>query len=489
MNFLLSSDLNYSVQSLVRSLYGCMLFGFLTLLFINRKLYFRTEKWNGYIFSSKVENFWNRPVLSEFILGAWFLSAFCLIIGYQSFWALLLNLIFCRYYFIHLRWKSLSRGCGAPGFITQWLAYALFLLELTAQPGILPELRRMGIFLVRADFAWIILSAGFYKLFGGYFRNEGMEYGMVNPMWGYYWKKFFKMQPKSVTYWILNQLGWFTEILAACLMILPFTAGWGGLLLSVTFLFIATQIRLGFLCYMVALIGCLYAEPSSLFSKITEKIYSFIGYTPSIDFSSVLIPEFLQKFVLFVLTIHLFLLPVAYLGIWYNHATGRKILSPFQKILQVYTNLFGIIIWRVFAKDLTNLLVTIFARSKNGEEKILSEYGSRFEWTGYRYSQVTESIAVDCLFTTLRYYPDNRDFFHKKLKQYALSLHEKKDSTIIFKVTKIKKSKNNFFHDPSAVYEVCLEDGSISEKITSPIWNKSEDHFLLKPSIRPGSYA
>ena len=59
----------------------------------------------------------------------------------------------------------------------------------------------------------------------------------------------------------MNQLAWGTEVVAALLMLVPATRELGALLLIGSFLFILTQIRLGFLCEMVALCGLLYIAP------------------------------------------------------------------------------------------------------------------------------------------------------------------------------------------------------------------------------------
>ncbi len=59
----------------------------------------------------------------------------------------------------------------------------------------------------------------------------------------------------------MNQLAWGTEVVAALLMLIPATRELGAVLLILSFLFILTQIRLGFLCEMVMVCGVLYRGP------------------------------------------------------------------------------------------------------------------------------------------------------------------------------------------------------------------------------------
>ena len=48
---------------------------------------------------------------------------------------------------------------------------------------------------------------------------------------------------------------------------------------------------------------------------------------------------------------YLALLPFAHAGLYYNFYARRRLAAPLQWILDRYTNLFGLIIWRVFSVD------------------------------------------------------------------------------------------------------------------------------------------
>jgi hypothetical protein len=455
-------------------------------LWRNRRRLLVSERWGGYIEFSPAGDRIHNPAVSIALLAAWTVSAACLAFGVFTIWAAALNAILCRHYFIGLRWKSLARGCGAPGFIANWLAVAVFLLELTAFAGILPELRLSAVRMLRVDFALIFLSAGFYKYFGGYKSGSGMEYGMANPMWGYWSAYFSKIAPGSLLFKVLNFFAWFFEIVAAVLMLIPALMGWGGLLFSAMFVFILTQIRLGFLCHMAILIGCVYSTQGDVLS----------GWCVSLDAAQVLpvpgagiqIPVLFQKALAWALTTHTFLIPICFAGLWYNHLGRRRLPGFLQTWLDRYTNWFGVIIWRVFSSDLTRFRVTIFAGAKRETLSRVSRFGESAEFAGGRYQQVYEAITAVCLFTTLNYYPDRKDLFHTKLLRYAKTL-ESEAGFVRFDIDVINKASDRFVQEHAASYTVDLASGSVIENERIAGWFHPVGQTLVHAGQRPGSYA
>jgi hypothetical protein len=81
-----------------------------------------------------------------------------LVVGWWSVWAALTNLVLCRYFLVQMQWRGVRRGVGAPGFMTYWLAVAVFLLEYTLHYA--PGLRPLALLLLHVDWALILLSAG-----------------------------------------------------------------------------------------------------------------------------------------------------------------------------------------------------------------------------------------------------------------------------------------------------------------------------------------
>src|SRR5438034_7224645 len=135
-----------------------------------------------------------------------------------------------------------------------------------------------------------MLSSGLYKLSAGYARNYGMELGMANPEWGYWWRVYQKLSPEHWLFKILNHLAWSTEVAIATLLFIPQTRFWGGLLLIVSFAFIATQIRLGALCEVVMIGGLFTIPPDSALDAFLQRVVpsALIGTNPALSVPSVI---------------------------------------------------------------------------------------------------------------------------------------------------------------------------------------------------------
>ena len=51
------------------------------------------------------------------LLTVWALAAAAMVMGLATPWAALVNLVYCRYFFIHMRWKGVLRGMGGDPFV------------------------------------------------------------------------------------------------------------------------------------------------------------------------------------------------------------------------------------------------------------------------------------------------------------------------------------------------------------------------------------
>ena len=161
----------------------------------------------------------------------------------------------------------------------------------------------------------------------------------------------------------LNQLGWATEIVAAVLMLIPQTRFLGAAIIVLTFAFIATQIRLGLLCEMVVVAGVLFFQPGKSRSPARARISSrgrprarpattrWAGSQPSSRSSSGRTSRFCRSH-----TSALRRISIA-------DARSRRRL---QRLLEVYTNAFGIIVWRVFSVDVVGFFVKIHRAQRSG---------------------------------------------------------------------------------------------------------------------------
>jgi hypothetical protein len=384
------------------------------------------------------------------LFAVWMAAAVALAMGWWMPWPAVVNLILCRYFFIHMRWKGVLRGMGAPGFIAYWLGAVVTLLDVTRRfaPAVFP----MALLVAQVDFAFLMFSAGFYKLSAGYPRNHGMELGLCNPMWGYWWRTYIKHAPSNIVFWTMNQLAWSTEVVAALLMLIPATREVGALLIIVSFIFIATQIRLGFLTEMVMVCSLIFMSPSGALGGWLESVLG-VAAAPLATPIAWLAPVLTVG-----LWVYLILLPLADAGLYYNFYARRALPAPVQTALERYTNFFGIILWRVFSVDLVNFFIRM-SRAHGEERTPIRPLGS---WP--RFNHVGEMICLTSLFTTLKYYPSNNQLFQERLFRYARTLPRRPGERLVFEYVSVVKEANRFNWVPVGEFEVDLESHRLTER-------------------------
>ncbi len=492
----LHPQISVHVQALFRMAYGVLLIGTLLWALPQWRRFFISERWGGYARSSRDVDFIQNPIISPVVAAVWFACAVLITTGWVTVWAALLNLLLCRYFFVRMRWRGVLRGMGAPGFMTYWMAAALFLLEYTL--AFAPALHGLALLVLQVDFAFIMLSAGLYKLTAGYARNHGMEGGMVNPEWGYWWRFFARRSPHHWIFKILNQLAWGTEVVAGILMLIPSTRFVGALLILFSFIFIATQIRLGLLCEMVIACCLLFFHPGSMGDQLASMIVpaamtsTAAASVLSASTAAVSVPGIVNQMLALFLWAYLILLPLAHAGLFYNFYGRRRLPAPLQSALELYTNFFGIIIWRVFSVDVVNFFIRIHRRRRQagaGEERmLLSRYGLT---NGLRYAHVGECITVTSLFTTLKYYPSDNELFRERLLRYARTVACPPDSVLDFEYVSVCKAENHFEYVTVAEYVVdpaaeTIEERILDEKISVRAAHAASPVFA---GARPGSYA
>ncbi|MBA3805780.1 MAG: hypothetical protein H0X14_08740, partial [Acidobacteria bacterium] len=430
-------------------------------------------------------DFLQNPIVSPLVAALWFLCAALIALGRWSVLASLVNLLLCRYFFVRMRWKGILRGMGAPGFMAYWLAAAIFLLEYTLYYA--PNLHSLALLVLQVDFAFIMLSAGIYKCTAGYRRNHGMEYGMVNPQWGY-WGSFYKrLRPSHWLFRIFNHLAWTTEVVAGVLMLIPQTRFIGGMLILASFIFIATQIRLALLCEMVIVCCLIFFHPGSY----GEQFLSGLVPAPTLATASTFaIAPITNMLLAGGLWAYLILLPLMHAALFYNFYGRKSLPRSLQRIVEIYTNFFGIIIWRVFSADHTCFFIRVYQRWRSvsdGARTLLSRYGL----TGsLRYSHVGESIVVTTLFTTLKYYPSNTNLFQERLLRYARTVACPSDSVLEFEYVKINKAADQYEFSVVAEYVVDPIAGSVVERTLDDSFSVRAAHAAspVHEGVRPGSY-
>jgi hypothetical protein len=373
---------------------------------------------------------------------------------------------------------------GAPGFIAYWVGAAVFLLELTSRYA--PSVRHLALLALQLDFGLIFLSAGIYKLLAGYRRNYGVDLGMVNPEWGYWWRLYLKVRPDHPMFAGLNQLGWATEIVAAVLMLIPQTRFLGAAIIVLTFAFIATQIRLGVLCEMVVVAGVLFFHPGSLGARLVHDLFSWVPASPSGTHTV----GWFATALMVALWTYIALLPFAHLGLAANLYRRRSLRPPLQRLLETYTNAFGIIVWRVFSVDVVGFFIKIHRaqRAAPASRELVGKWGWRH---GLRYSSVAEAITVTSLFTTLKYYPSNNALFVERLLRYSKTVPHAADEVLVFEYVSVLKEDARWGLVPMVEYVVDSVAGTVGEHVLDDRVSVRAAHEFspVHEGVRPGSYA
>jgi hypothetical protein len=480
----LAPELAQHTQAFVRFAYGVTMLMTLALTLPNARRFFVSERWGGYAKSSRLVDGVQNPYVLPVLYTVWAAACVLLVSGRWTVAGAAVNLLLCREFFIRMRWRGVLRGMGAPGFIAYWLGAAVFLLEFTSQYA--PSAHTLALFALQLDFSLIFLSAGIYKLLAGYRRNYGVDLGLVNPEWGYWWRAYRRIAPNHKVFVGLNQLGWATEIVAAVLMLAPPTRFLGGAIIVLTFAFIATQIRLGLLCEMVMVAGTLFFYPASAGAQVVNALF---GWVPS-GAASTHPVGWLGGTLIVVLWAYIVLLPFAHVGLSANLYFRRALRPRLQRVLEAYTNTFGIIVWRVFSVDVVGFFVEVNRASRDAPEArtLISRWGWRH---GLRYSSVAEAIAVTSLFTTLAYYPSNNALFVERLLRYARTVTHSADEVLVFVYVCVVKGDDAWQLIPTAEYVVDVIAGTVDERVLDERISvrARREHSRLHEAVRPGSYA
>lgn len=447
------------------------------------KYYFISERWGGYGERGWRVDLVQNPVVFPIVFVAWVAANLALLANWQTVIAAALNLLFAYYFFIAMRWRGVLRGMGAPGFIAYWLGAAVFLLELTRHHA--PSVQGLAVLALQVDFALIMLAAGIYKYTAGYRQGEGMELGMVNPEWGYWGRLWGKMPPRHPLFRFFNEMAWGTEVVAGVLMLVPQTRFIGGATMLLSFIFIGSQIRLGFLCEMVIVLCFIFFHPGSagdqLLSALLPNAVAPVA-TPAAGWVVTGLTVFLWAYIV--------LLPFARVGLSYNLHKKKSLPGAWQKALEIYTNLFGLILWRVFSADHTNFLINIYEMpAAGGPRRLISKWTEIWRYHG-RYNQVAEGITVTTLFTTLKYYPSNPAIFVARLLRYARTVPRSPDHVLVFEHVSVVKKADCFVQQPAAEFVVDVERGTVEETTLDPTRPVRAGIAVspLHEGARPGSY-
>lgn len=355
--------------------------------------------------------------LATLILNlAWPSAALALMTGsaYARLTATVFFYVLYRHYYIDTRWSSIRRGGGAPGFMSHWTAFYLLLLQFAAFLDGRGWLSSQVWWMMQVDFAVIMICAGTYKYMVGYLHHDGMEYGRVNPLWGYHWRRFVEGNPRSLYVRFCNFMAVATEFTAGVAMLIPGQKLWGAIAISASFVYVALYIRLGRLAWLMAVLPLLYL------GSFGTDLLATIPY--HLD-----LPGFFVAPLGWLTWAFVAALPVVKFTQYYNLFANRSLPQPWQARISAYANRVPIIIWRVFTPDVTNFYLRIY-EERDGlslplmDEETFSLKNWSQAWLKLRFLHVTEAIAIVSVFTTLKYFPSQREMFDDKLRRYSLSL-------------------------------------------------------------------
>ncbi|MGE0492902.1 MAG: hypothetical protein AB7S38_27070 [Vulcanimicrobiota bacterium] len=478
--------LSESAQAFWRTSYGLLLFLTLLLTWPASKWFFRSEKWGGYAESSPTVDLVQNPFIHPLVMGLWFTCATMLMLGRDTVLFALINLGLCWYFFIYMRWRGILRGMGAPGFMCYWMGAAVLFLEAGRHLDPSGRLLAAGLFAFQVDYAIIQLCAGSYKLRAGYPRNEGMQLGMANPWWGYYWRFFKQLDYTHPLYVFLNQSAYLTQIGAAFLMLYPPTRLLGAGIIMASFVFILTQIRLGVLCEMVIIGGLLFIPAGG----VVDGWVTWLMGHPQVPQSLPQMPPWLATGLAAFFCVYIALLPFAKFGQWYNYLAHQRLPEPFQTFLEKWTNAFGIIIWRVFSVDVVNFFVRVYQVDGDGREQEYTCFG-KIDWpTRWRYIHVGEFVCFASIFTTLKYHPSNSEMFRAKLVRYARTIPCPSGGKLRFAYFSLARGQGEIEHRHSADFLVEPHSGHLEVRQYDDL-DLSKGHAVspVREGARPGTYA
>jgi hypothetical protein len=344
-----------------------------------------------------------------------------------------------------------------------------------------------------------MISAGIYKMMSGYRVGAGMQSGMANPEWGYWAARWRNWPPQHPFFRFLNEMAWGTEVFAGALMLIPATRLLGAMAILLSFAFIASQIRLGFLCEMVIVCCLLFVPPGTVVDRTIEAVTPSSLHQPIP--AGALLSDSVQAAMTAFFWSYLILLPIVRAGMYYNQFAHKSLPGPLQRALDAYANTFGLIIWRVFSIDVVNFFVRVWeAPADGGPRHLVSDYEG---WPGTRrFRQVAESIALTSVFTTLKYYPTNRPLFVDRLLRYARTIPLSRPSSVltegrvspparlVFEWVSVAQRPDRFHYVPVAEYRVDVTTGVVEETLLSDnaLVNAPAPASPVHEGVRPGSY-
>jgi hypothetical protein len=281
-----------------------------------------------------------------------------------------------------------------------------FLLSIQYVSLLSPLIRVMTI-----DLMLIMVSAGIFKSLNGYLSGSGIEYGLVNPVWSYWYKKWLVLPSNSRVFKFLNILSVLSEILISLFLVFPVTWILSSWILIVTFILLMITVRLGTLPITMIIIGLtvFYSQKIIMENQILGN--DFLNYLSDA---------------------YILLLVMNYIWVWsYN----RKKQLPFliRKVAEASHRITGAIIWSVFTAGLTT---NYFELNNYVKKKGLLGNFHFVDINTPDYG-VHSGITLTTLSTYRNYFPNNLKQWDERCLLYFLA-NPQINSLVFYKIQKIE---------------------------------------------------
>jgi hypothetical protein len=371
--------------------------------------YFSSSRSSGFILSDKYR--WLTCQRVKVIYFVWLTSLVVVFIAPSHAFSKFIGLIpiiFSRLFFVTTRYTSVGRGNGAPGFMSYWvLLYGFFYLLLINH-----ESWVYSIALIQAiDFGLIMLSAGIYKIIAGYLKGEGIEFGLVNPIWSIFNSFWLKFSNNSLVFRILNIASVASEIVIAIFFVNIQTWKYSGLLIILMFVFLGLTVRLGFLSITMIVLGVIFVLLSMAMKEVSVSDLTSIN----------------------TLTIFFFCILFVFTYIWnWSFKLNKKLPSILAVVVKFSYKISGGIIWSVFTKQLTEIYIDYDSQINDSKISNAKKCPLQISSRG-----VHNGITVTTLANYSNYFPQNH---HENKRRIATYLESAKvfESLSIYRIAKIE---------------------------------------------------
>ncbi len=473
-------------QAAFRTFYAIFLLAQLAITVPGIRRFFSTERYGGFVASTPLRDVLYSPAVVYVAVALWVAGALGLLFDRATLTSALVAFAACRYVLTDPRWASLSRGFGAVGHMTTWSSLVLVFLELSRfSDDAGGTIRAATLVVFRADLAMIMIVAGIYKLTAGYMANDGYQLALANPWWCFWSALYRRIPPRSVVFRFMNHSAYAVEILAGVAMLTPMRE-LGSALISLSFAYLATQLRLAFLPGMVVGSYFLFVPQGGVIDGLLHGVFHQSG-----PLAQHALGAFAANTVALALLAYLAIVILVRAGLCYNFYAKKRLPGVLQRANDALANIFVVTLWRVFTANVVNFFIDVRLLGRDDVERPYERVGLRSWRDGFRYAHAGEFVALCTTFTALKYFPDDFEMFRERLIRYAKTVRRADGERVSFVYVAVDAAGSGFEHLPLATFIADPERGTVVEVPMAP--GRDVRSAVASSAItygaRPGSYA